>query len=97
MTIKRRKTSASVEHRLTKLEEGLKSVRSDIAEVMSNVTNHIPTSINAVKQDLETLLDRKKESEAVKLFFTNFFKFSASIAALVWTVLQIIKIVKGWN
>lgn len=97
MSIKRRKPSTSVEHRLTKVEMGLRAAWEDIREIKANVSNHIPTSIEAVKKDLETLLDRKKGSEAVRSFLNNFLKLSVSLASLVWVGLQIIKIIKAWN
>lgn len=91
MKMSKRKPSQNVEHRLTKLEEGLQGVRGDIAEVMSNVTNHIPTSIAAVKKDMDVLLDRKQNADAVKNFLNNCVKFAFSLASITWVVLQILK------
>lgn len=93
--IKRQRVTAEVEHRLTKVEEGLVNVKKDIEEVMLNVTNHIPTSIQAVKDDLKVLLDRKHVGDVVKAFATNFLKISCGIATATWAVIQIIHAIKG--
>ena len=93
--IKRSKPSATVEHRLTKLEEGLDSVKKDVEDIMLNVTNHIPTSIAKVQTDLQTLIDRKKESEAVKTFLSHSLKLTWTFAGIVWILLQVIEHFSG--
>lgn len=95
--VRKNKPSMSVEHRLTKLEEGLKGVKTDIAEVMLNVTNHIPTSIKDVKADLKTLLDRKQSQEAIKTFLTNLLKLAGSVAVFTWAAIQIVSKFREWN
>lgn len=89
--IKRQKISVDVEHRLTKLEQGLEGVKKDIEEVMLNVTNHIPTSIKEVKADLQTLLDRKKEKEAIREFLAHSLKLVWTIVGIMWILLQVIE------
>ena len=89
--IRKNKISENLEHRLTKVEEGLKEVKADVSEIMINVTNHIPSSITAVKLDLQTLLDRKREKEAVKDFLGHALKIVYLSAGVVWIALQVIE------
>ncbi len=86
---RKRKANLGVEHRLTKLEDGLRQVQENVGKIMENVSNHIPTSIEAVKADLQTLLDRKTEQEAIKRFIGNFFKVSVGMASITWVLLQV--------
>lgn len=96
-TVRKNKPNMAVEHRLTKLEEGLENVRTDISEVMLNVTNHIPTSIADVKNDLKTLLDRKQNQEAIKTFLTHLLKLAGSFAAFTWATVEIVSKFHEWG
>lgn len=89
--VKKRKAAASVEHRLTRLEDGLESMGKVVEDIKLNVTNHIPTSIAEVKEDLQVLLDRKKVSDAIKGFASNFFKIAVGMASIIWVLLQVVE------
>ena len=99
-TIKSNRISADLEHRLTKVEDATKTLSDEVktlgTETKENFTV-ISTSLDKTNKDLQVLLDRKQEKEAVKTFCTNFLKVSAailgivsSLATMIWAITQII-------
>lgn len=86
----KRKPSANVEHRLTKLEEQYTAIDGKIDEIKTYVSNHLVHKIDATKADLETLLDRKQAHDAVKNFLNNALKLSMSLATITWVILQVV-------
>ena len=107
MTMKRKKISADLEHRLTMVEDATKGLSDEVKTLNTEVNdkfNGISTAIDQTNKDLKTLLDRKQDHEAVKSFLTNFLKLSAgifgfisSIATFMWAVTQVINFYKGVN
>lgn len=88
--MRKRKPSQSVEHRLTKLEDGLKSVDGKIDEIKTYVSNHLVHALEQTNADLKTLLDRKQTNDAVRNFLNNLVKASLSLATIVWVILQVV-------
>jgi hypothetical protein len=113
MKMKRNKISTSMEHRLTKVEDATRTLYDDIKvlskatdekidSVKDYVTNNLSVAISQTNKDLQVLLDRKQEHEAVKSFLSNalklscaIFGFVSSIATFLWAVTQVINFYRG--
>lgn len=101
MTVKKRKPvtrkakpSVAVEHRLTRLEDGMREFREDIAEIKEQIKTTLTSAIKTTNDDLKILLDRKKSYDAVKVFVIRVTQFSISLASITWVVIQILRVAK---
>jgi len=90
--MKKQKTSNTIEHRLTRVEDTTKSLFDEIKLLKTELTS----ALEKTNSDLKILLDRKQEHEAVKSFLTSALKLSAaifgfvgSIATFMWAATQV--------
>ena len=78
-----------INERVRALEVKEKELRSDVAEIKNQVTNHIPTQIAAVKKVVYELRDiHIAETAVAKAWDTNF-KKTAIAVAIIFTLLRV--------
>lgn len=88
------KPTASVEHRLTRLEDNVYQFGEDMKEIKDEIKGKISGAIDKTNDDLKILLDRKKGHDAVKVFVIRTTQLSISLASFTWVIIQILKVVK---
>lgn len=88
------KPTASVEHRLTRLEDNVYQFSEDMREIKDEIKNKISGAIDKTNADLKLLLDRKQGHDAVKTFVIRMLQLSVSLASFTWVIIQILKVVK---
>lgn len=71
------------------------ALSEDVAEIKLQVTNHIPHQIEAVQISVDVLTKKYEAVDAVKHFFTNSTQVVLTMAAAVWTIIQIYQFVKN--
>ncbi len=81
-----------INERVRALEVKEKELRSDVAEIKNQVTNHIPTEIAAVKKVVYELRDTHIAETAVANAWSNNLKKTAIVVAIIFTVVRVVEV-----
>lgn len=86
-----------LEVRVGKMEDGLSDVKADVSAIKLQVTNHLPHSISAILEAIQTIDKRvapietaKTKAEGVSQFMSTLLKGAMATAAVAWSVIQIV-------
>ena len=79
--------------RVVKLEVQGKELRKDVEEIKDQVTNHIPTAIADVQKVVNELRDKHIAEAAVSSAWSNNFKKTAIVVAIVFTLVRIAELI----
>jgi len=85
-------TEQPINERVRALEVKEKELRQDVAEIKSQVTNHIPTEIAAVKKVVYELRDTHIAETAVANAWTNNVKKTLIVGGIIFTLLRIVEV-----
>lgn len=86
-----------LELRVGKVEDGVSDLKADVSAIKVQVTNHLPHSVAAILEAIQTLDSRiapietaKTKVEGVNQFMTTALKGAMAVAAVAWSIIQIV-------
>lgn len=79
--------------RVVKLEVQGNELRKDVEAIKEQVTNHIPSAIADVKTVVDDLRDKHIAEAAVSNAWSNNFKKTAIVVAIVFTIVRIMELI----
>lgn len=80
--------------RVAKLEVGQKEARLDVAEIKTQVMNHIPTQIEEVRKAVYALRTEHVAQTAVRESWNKNIQKVAVVLGVVWTLIKLLELLK---
>ena len=93
---------AEIPERVAKLEVKHKNLESDVRDIKLQVSNHIPTAIEEIKDAVDALVIQhttaaavKKAAEKKQYIWDLTLKRFLMCIGLIWTVLRVLEYARG--
>ena len=85
-------SNMEINERVRALEVKEKELRQDVREIKEQVTNHLPTQIQDVKDAVDALTTQHVAVAAVKQAWDTNIKRFLIVIGIIWTVLRIVEV-----